>query len=144
MEIRFEGKKQKKKKEKEKINNSTLAFTSRLMASLLSPAIRSVRPPMLLVPLHCSCSRSFSPCIATSSERFDSKVSPLGLRRRIRPVVVAASVEEEQAEVSERAVDDKEEEEKEEEEEEVEIEATPEELEYISEIQRVSEFQCHI
>jgi hypothetical protein len=50
-------------------------------------------------------------------------------------MVVAASVEEEQAEVSERTVDE------EEEVEDVEIEATPEELEYISEIQRVSEFQ---
>jgi hypothetical protein len=50
-------------------------------------------------------------------------------------VVVATSVEKDLAEVSERTVD------QEEEVEDVEIEATPEELEYISEIQKVSEFQ---
>lgn len=102
------------------------------MASLLSPAmaqsmvLRSIQRPRFLVPLHRSCA-------ATSNKRFNSKLSPLFLRRRIRHVIAASSVEGEEAELSEGTV---------EEEEMVEIEATPEELEYISEIQRVSEFQC--
>lgn len=106
------------------------------MASLLSPAmaqsmvLRSIQRPRLLAPLHRSCA-------ATSNKRFNSKLSPIFLRRRIRHVIAASSVEGEEAELGEGTVEDTVEEE-----EMVEIEATPEELEYISEIQRVSEFQC--